>query len=304
MDLVAEAMNSGNEGKTKSLLQKALKADPDCTEAMCIMSALSDHEASSEYWLRRALNTLEDAFQQPLRSDQESYWDVEECRPGFLAKGQLTVLLLAIGRRGAAIDLMQEMVDHDPADHIGIRYPLLGELLNDWRDREAWDIYHRFRKDSEAFWDYARFLLEMRDLFKRKPWDPSNFLKESEAAIGQPKMMERVVKRLSAPAGSEQLVTWLEKGIEKNGLMAIYLLNPHIIPEGDEVAVPEEDELEFQDEEDEANAHAKYLADAWWEAPELTFWATIFMMAMLQQRGYSEILNRIPPPPADEDDED
>jgi len=302
--LVAEAMNAANEGKTKSLLQKALKVDPHCTEAMCIMSALSDNEASSEYWLRRAIKNTESVFLEPLLPEQESYWDVEESRPNFLAKGQLAVLMLAIGRRGAAIDLMLDLAEKDPADHIGIRYPLIGELLNDWRDAEAWEIYHRYRKDSEAFWDYARFLLEVRDLFKREPWDPGNFVKEWETASGSPKLQERMAKRLAPPPGGEELLVWLEKGLEKNGLMAIHLLFPHMIPSEDEVAVPEEDEMEFHDEEDEANAHSKYLADAWWEAPEQNFWATPFILNVLQENGYGETLEQMPPPPVDEEDED
>lgn len=90
------------------------------------------------------------------------FWGFIETRPYMRARGGLALALLELGETDAAIGHLRAMLELNPNDNQGIRYVLLGTLL----DREATDevvaLLDVYDADYSPYWAYTRLLLAFR----------------------------------------------------------------------------------------------------------------------------------------------
>jgi tetratricopeptide (TPR) repeat protein len=73
-----------------------------------------------------------------------------------------------MGEKTAAISHFNDILRLNPNDNQGLRYPLLGYLLEENRDREARELMDRFPGEGSAAWLFSKALLK----FKREGQNP------------------------------------------------------------------------------------------------------------------------------------
>jgi tetratricopeptide (TPR) repeat protein len=90
------------------------------------------------------------------------FWDYLETRPYMRARAGLAQELWRQGQRDAAIEDLRGTLALNPNDNQGLRYVLLGWLLEQRRDEEASELHARYAKDGYASWQYGAALLAFR----------------------------------------------------------------------------------------------------------------------------------------------
>ena len=90
------------------------------------------------------------------------FWGYLETRPYMRARAGLAQELWRQGRHDAAIGELQDLLLLNPGDNQGLRYLLLGWLLELGRDAEATALHARYDGDSYAGWRYGAALLAFR----------------------------------------------------------------------------------------------------------------------------------------------
>jgi tetratricopeptide (TPR) repeat protein len=105
--------------------------DPDCTEAQHLMVSLAPMDLDSRIRLMRetvdkAERNMGESF---IRENTGHFWRTLSTRPYMRAKRELAELLSAAGRLTDAIAVFEQMLELNPDDNLGTRFPLLGLYL-------------------------------------------------------------------------------------------------------------------------------------------------------------------------------
>lgn len=148
------------------LAMEALSHSPDCADAYVIFAEeIPDTlEEKREMYLagveagQRALG--DEAFTE----DVGHFWGLLETRPYMRARAGLAACLWELGEREEAVDHYRDMLRLNPGDNQGIRYILLGYLLQMGGDDEAAALLDdpEYVDDGTATWPYSRALLAFR----------------------------------------------------------------------------------------------------------------------------------------------
>jgi tetratricopeptide (TPR) repeat protein len=163
-DLVYQALESTGRLRVKRA-REALKEWPDCAEALVLLAEEMPDAARRLDLYRQAVAAGERAFgPDAFHEHVGHFWAVLETRPYMRARLGLAESEWEAGHHEAAFEHWGEMLRLNPGDNQGVRYILLGRLLDQSRDGEARELLARFREEVSALFAYARALVEFRSL--------------------------------------------------------------------------------------------------------------------------------------------
>jgi tetratricopeptide (TPR) repeat protein len=145
------------------LARKALSVSPDCADAYVILA----NQAASRDQARQLLEEGVAAGQRAIGSEAFEtatgrFWLDQRTRPYMRARLGLAQCLWESGQRAQAVDHYAELLRLNPNDNQGVRYLLLGALVDLDRDEEAQRLLQRYENDGSAEWVYTIALLAFR----------------------------------------------------------------------------------------------------------------------------------------------
>lgn len=172
-ELMYEAFETPSAVQRIKLAHKALSISPNCADAWVL---LAEEEADTlgrrlEYY-RKGVEAGERALgHQCFEEDKGHFWDILETRPYMRARLGVVTTLLELGRTDEAIAECQAMLELNPNDNQGVRYILLGALMDTGRDDEARQLIKQYEGDPSPNWLYTRALLAFRKSGRSKQVD-------------------------------------------------------------------------------------------------------------------------------------
>lgn len=126
-----DAMDAPSAAQARKLAKRALKLDPDCVDALLVITDLDAHTTRVRIGgLQRAVAAGERSLGAKfIRENKGHFWMLIETRPYMRALEQLATDLVAAGLRAYAIRVYEKMLELNPNDNQGVRDPLLALYL-------------------------------------------------------------------------------------------------------------------------------------------------------------------------------
>lgn len=155
-----EAMANEDWELAQHEAMKAIKLDPNCVDALTVMSQLgSENETELIDNLRRTVERGEKSLGTKFFQENVGwFWGLLETRPYMRARAQLAGLLSESGRVDEAIGHWEEMLRLNPNDNQGIRYPLLGGYLERENLQGVERVFSEYPDEGSAMFAWARVL--------------------------------------------------------------------------------------------------------------------------------------------------
>ncbi len=162
-DLMYQAWTESGARRV-DLAREALEISKDCADAYVL---LAQETAQTLDEARVLLETAVEAGERFIaRRYSEDHvhdvWSVDETRPYLRAKTTLAGTLWALGEKDRAIELLQNVIVHEPEDWHGVRFQLVNWLLSEGLNSEVELLLSRYRSAEEAAWTFSRALLLFR----------------------------------------------------------------------------------------------------------------------------------------------
>ncbi len=156
-----EAYEAGDAETALELADKALLVDPDCVDALTVRAFLTIEDAGElvvalEHAATCGEKRLGEEFFSEFMGD---FWPMVEARPYMRTIKQLAEVLWTIGRRFDAVAHYENLLDLDPADHMGNSTLLLGNYLSMGEVQRSWDLLEEHDDESGAAFAWAWVLL-------------------------------------------------------------------------------------------------------------------------------------------------
>jgi tetratricopeptide (TPR) repeat protein len=155
-----EAMANEDWDRAAELAAKAAKLDPDCVDALLVLSNLgSENEDELIDNLRRTVERAERALgPKSFREFEGHFWGFLETRPYMRARAQLAAVLNEAGRVDEAVEHYEEMLRLNPNDNQGLRYPLVGCYLERRNLAGAERLFAEYPEEGSAMFAWAQVL--------------------------------------------------------------------------------------------------------------------------------------------------
>lgn len=159
-ELAFDAMEAEDGEQARELAQRALALDPDCVDALVIMTGLdASNEREAIAGLKKAVEAGERALgTEFFRENKGEFWGILETRPYMRARLRLAEFLRAAGNGVQAMEHYAGVLELNPDDNQGVRYPLLGCYLAHGRLREAEKLLQAYDGDIMATWAWGKVL--------------------------------------------------------------------------------------------------------------------------------------------------
>lgn len=130
-ELAYDAMEAEDLSESSRLIDAALKLDPECVEAQRLRVSLTPAPLAGRIMLLRevvekAEQNMGETF---IQEHMGRFWQAISTRPYMRAKQELGELLAEAGDLAGAIAVYERMLELNPGDNQGVRYPLLGLYL-------------------------------------------------------------------------------------------------------------------------------------------------------------------------------
>jgi tetratricopeptide (TPR) repeat protein len=162
--IVYQALEHRDPEMRARLAREALKVSEECADAWTLLAqetATSPEEALPMY--QRALAVAERALGPDVFEEHVgAFWAVLETRPYMRARSSLAQALLDLGRRDEAREHMEELIELNPEDNLGVRDLLMGLLLEDHDDEGLAELLERYDEDASPTFEWTRVLADLR----------------------------------------------------------------------------------------------------------------------------------------------
>jgi tetratricopeptide (TPR) repeat protein len=160
-ELAWQAMDAETAVQARALAQRALALDPDCVDALVVMTDLdakSDKEAIAG--LEGAVAAGERALGADFfRENKGHFWGIMETRPYMRARLELAELRRHLGHYAEAAKHYEQMLELNPNDNQGVRDLLLACYLAQQNKVEAAaSLLKRYEDDCGAVFAWGRVL--------------------------------------------------------------------------------------------------------------------------------------------------
>lgn len=158
--LAFDAMEAGSEAGARRLAKRALKLDPDCVDALVLLTSLEARSAKEAIaGLQKAVAAGERSLgPQFIAENKGHFWLILETRPYMRALGELANLLRGEGLRLEALKIYEKMLELNPNDNQGVRDVLLGLYLAGGELAAAGKLLKKYELDSMANFAWGRAL--------------------------------------------------------------------------------------------------------------------------------------------------
>jgi tetratricopeptide (TPR) repeat protein len=165
LERAQEVMDQAYQAKGKrqrvALARKALEISADCVEAYLMLareSATTVAKATAYYTdaLAAAERTLNPAL---FEQGAGHFWGIPETRPYMRARAGLAEGLIMSGYREEGMAHLRELLRLNADDNLGIRYLLLGLLIEAGAYDQATALLAQYKNERSTAWLYNRALL-------------------------------------------------------------------------------------------------------------------------------------------------
>jgi tetratricopeptide (TPR) repeat protein len=159
-NLAFEAMEAGSEAEARKLAKRALRLDPDCVDAIVVMTDLDARTAQEEIaGLKYAVEAGERSLgAQFIRENTGDFWLLIETRPYMRALESLALTCESVGLKLDAAGIYEKMLELNPNDNQGVRDALLGLYLTVADLKGAGRLLDRYKDDAMANFAWGRVL--------------------------------------------------------------------------------------------------------------------------------------------------
>lgn len=159
-EIACAAMKAEDETMACKLAKHALQIDPDCVDALVLLSNLNTRT------LRDAIDCLQFAVAVGERSlgeafineDRGYFWLQMETRPYMRALQSLAGAFFCAKRNQDAVRIYERMLELNPKDNQGARYPLIGLCIEVANLNRAAELLKSYEHDRSAMFEWARML--------------------------------------------------------------------------------------------------------------------------------------------------
>ena len=188
-ELAYDALETDDLEEALRLVNAALKLDPYCTDAQRLMVSLLPMSLENRIQLMRdvvekAERNLGESF---FEENTGHFWGIVSTRPYMRAKRHLGELLADAGNLEEAIAVFERMLELNPDDNQGVRYPLLGLYLATNQREGARRVMSRYPDEEKILGSFAWARVLERWL--------SGELKEAEAALARARKVNPFAER-------------------------------------------------------------------------------------------------------------
>ncbi len=160
-ELAYDALETGDLGEALSLVNEALQLDPDCTDAQRLLVSLMAFDPENKIQLmREVVEKAERNFgEQFFAETMGHFWGTVSTRPYMRTLQHLGELLAEAGSLTEAAAVFERMLELNPRDNQGVRYPLLAIYLGRQDSASAGRLLARFPEEGFlASFAWARVL--------------------------------------------------------------------------------------------------------------------------------------------------
>jgi tetratricopeptide (TPR) repeat protein len=154
------------------LARKALRISSDCADCYVLLAeeAVGTIEEARDLY-EQGVQAGERAIgPEAFRDNVGDFWGILETRPYMRARAGLAQVLWLLGERRQAVEHLQDMLRLNPNDNQGLRYVLMGWLLQTGDDRALGELLHHYEEDYSAEWLYTNALW----LYRREGASPKS----------------------------------------------------------------------------------------------------------------------------------
>ncbi|MGH9592105.1 MAG: tetratricopeptide repeat protein, partial [Bryobacteraceae bacterium] len=153
-----DAMEAGSESEARKLAKRALRLDPDCVDALVVITDLDAHTTRETIeGLQKAVAAGERSLGEKfIRENKGRFWLLLDTRPYMRALQSLAEAYRSQGIALDAIRLYERMLELNPNDNQGVRKPLLGLYLETGDLKSAQRLLKQFHEDGSASFEWAR----------------------------------------------------------------------------------------------------------------------------------------------------
>lgn len=146
------------------LIRKAIAICPDCADAHVLLAERCSDLGETRAHFQRALAAAERTLNPEMfKENVGRFWGITLTRPYMRARFGLAMTLDEAGRLPEAAEHYRELLRLNPNDNQGVRDFLLPMLIKLGADKEATQLWKRYKNDIMAVWNYSRALLTFRE---------------------------------------------------------------------------------------------------------------------------------------------
>lgn len=149
--------------KGRTLVQKAIKLDPDNVEAYNYLgNTEQDINKATEYYKKGMIAGEKEIGEQNFKEMQGHFWGFHQTRPFMRAKAGYAECLYLTGKIEESINQYAEMIELNPNDNQGVRYQYATMLINYNRFSEYEKLKELYKDEVSALWlfTYAIYLFK------------------------------------------------------------------------------------------------------------------------------------------------
>ncbi|MHB1673135.1 MAG: tetratricopeptide repeat protein [Acidobacteriaceae bacterium] len=159
-ELAYAAMEAKTKERARTLARRALAKDPDCVDALVVMTGIeAESPEQAIAGLQKALTAGERSLGAKFfKENKGHFWGLMETRSYMRARVELAELLHREGLNLEAIQHYEALLELNPGDNQGVRYPLLGLYLLVGNLEGARKLLREFEDDAMATFAWGRAL--------------------------------------------------------------------------------------------------------------------------------------------------
>jgi tetratricopeptide (TPR) repeat protein len=163
-DVMYDAWDAASARSAVALARKALRLSPLCADAYNLLAAKAAPRQETLDLYMQGLEAGELALGADGFAEFEGrFWGYLETRPYMRARAGVALTLIEMGRGDEAIGHLQAMLRLNPNDNQGMRYVLLGCLLEGDDLRAAKALIADYEGEWSIWWNYGRALIAFRE---------------------------------------------------------------------------------------------------------------------------------------------
>ena len=159
--LAYDAMEAPSAKEALRLARSALKLDPDCVDARCVVADETRSDAKRLQLLAEAVEAGERSLGPDFFVENKGhFWGIIETRPYMRARSSLAEALMVAGRCLEGMQHWEQMLELCPNDNLGIRHELLSAYLSTDHVEKARDLLEAYAWDEFAICSWANVLVQ------------------------------------------------------------------------------------------------------------------------------------------------
>ena len=163
-DLVYSAWETDKPARRAEIARKALAISPLCADAYVILAHQAEKGSDDALALwKQGVEAGEAALgERAFEDDAGLFWGILETRPYMRARTGLAYARWHRGDCTAAVSHLEAMLELNPNDNQGLRYPLASWLLELGEDAKLAALFKRYKDDESADFLWTAALAEFR----------------------------------------------------------------------------------------------------------------------------------------------